>query len=604
MLSRRTVLKQGWKDWVPPVMAWFAAFDRCKAQFRALAASHERMNLALEGGGLGLWEWELESGRFTLDERLLGLLGYAPDNSRVDNATFFERLHPEDAATLRQILPPVLKGEVPRLLLEHRLRHKDGHWVTLMARGRVTRRDAHGRALHMAGTDVDRTEQKHLEADSAQSQVLLKNLTDQVPAELFQFKMHPDGRSCFPYVSKHFLDFYGLTLAQVQNNGALVFSWQHPDDAAMIKKSITETVTRLVPWQLEYRLKLPDGRVCWRSGRATPHKLEDGSVVCYGAIFDITERKLAEEASRVAAVAFESSSPMMVSDANQVILRVNQAFALLTGYSVREMVGQHSSVLKSGRQDATFYKTMWESIAATGHWEGEIWNRRKSGEVFVDWLAITVVKDMQGVVTHYISVHSDITLRKRTEDDIRKLAFFDPLTQLPNRRLLLDRLQQLSAARARNNQVAAILFIDLDRFKQLNDTHGHDQGDDLLVQVGQRLLLCVREVDTVARLGGDEFVVALAQLGEDAPHAQAGAVSVAQKILTVLNEPFVLPAATWQLSVSIGLVLLVDAKTSADDLLKQADDAMYNAKAAGRNTLRVWGNPSQSRRRPVRTPER
>jgi diguanylate cyclase (GGDEF)-like protein/PAS domain S-box-containing protein len=295
---------------------------------------------------------------------------------------------------------------------------------------------------------------------------------------------------------------------------------------------------------------------------------------------------------------------MMVSDANQVILRVNQAFALLTGYSVREMVGQHSSVLKSGRQDATFYKTMWESIAATGHWEGEIWNRRKSGEVFVDWLAITVVKDMQGVVTHYISVHSDITLRKRTEDDIRKLAFFDPLTQLPNRRLLLDRLQQLSAARARNNQVAAILFIDLDRFKQLNDTHGHDQGDDLLVQVGQRLLLCVREVDTVARLGGDEFVVALAQLGEDAPHAQAGAVSVAQKILTVLNEPFVLPAATWQLSVSIGLVLLVDAKTSADDLLKQADDAMYNAKAAGRNTLRVWGNPSQSRRRPVRTPER
>ena len=590
-------MKQRWKNWVPQVMAWFAAFGAGGEKCRALSASHERMNLALDGGGLGLWEWELDSGRFTLDERLRGLLGYANDNPRVDNTTFFERLHPEDAVTLRQILPPVLKGEVPRLLLEHRLRHKDGHWVTLMARGQVTRRDASGRALHMAGTDVDRTEQKRLEAVAAHSQVLLKNLTDQVPAELFQFKVHPDGRSCFPYVSKHFLDFYGLTLAQVQDNAALVFAWQHPDDAAMILQSITDTVTNLVPWQLEYRLKLPDGTVCWRNGRGMPHKLEDGSVVCYGAIFDITERKLAEEASRVAAVAFESTAAMMVSDANQVILRVNQAFALLTGYSVREMVGQRSSVLKSGRQDAAFYEGMWESIAATGHWEGELWNRRKSGEVFVDWLTITVVKDTQGLVTHYISAHSDITLRKRTEEDIRKLAFFDPLTQLPNRRLLLDRLQQLSAARARNNQVAAILFIDLDRFKQLNDSYGHDQGDELLIQVAGRLQACVREVDTVARLGGDEFVVALAQLGEHAPHAQAGALSVARKVLSVLNEPFTLPGTTWQLSASIGLVMLEDANTLPDDLLKRADDAMYEAKAAGRNTLRIWGVP-------VRTPER
>jgi diguanylate cyclase (GGDEF)-like protein/PAS domain S-box-containing protein len=320
-----------------------------------------------------------------------------------------------------------------------------------------------------------------------------------------------------------------------------------------------------------------------------PHKLEDGSVVCYGAIFDITERRWADEALRVAAVAFDSTSPMTVSDAKQVILRVNQAFVELTGYAAGEVVGQHSGVLKSGRHDAGFYTALWASISQSGHWEGEIWNRRKSGEVFLDWLSITVVKDPQGVVTHYVSVHTDITMRKRTEEDIRKLAFFDPLTQLPNRRLLMDRLQQLSSALARNAQMAAVLFVDLDRFKQLNDTHGHAQGDDLLVQVAQRLQSCVREVDTVARLGGDEFVLALAQLGENAPQAQAGAVAVAQKILDALSEPFILSGGIWQLSASIGLVMLQDSQALPEALLKQADKAMYEAKADGRNTVRLWG---------------
>lgn len=573
------------------LFSWHRA--REQSQHRTLAASHEQMNLALDGGGLGLWSWDIASGHFAADDRLLMMLGFEPGKVSLTNTFFANQLHPDDWTTLREALLRVIKGEAPRLLLEHRLRHKDGHWVWLMARGQVTERDADGRALRMAGTDVDRTEQKRLEGAAQESQVLLKHMTDQVPAELFQFKVHADGHSCFPFVSKHFLDFYGLTLEQVQSDAALVFGWQHPDDAAMIKQSITETVTKLISWQLEYRLVLPDGSVSWRSGRAVPQKLEDGSVVCYGAIFDITERKLTEEALRVAAVAFESTSAMMVSDANQVILRVNQAFVDLTGYDADEVLGQLSHMLGSSRQDAAFYTAMSESISHTGHWEGELWSRRKSGEVFLDWLSVTVVKDPQGVVTHYVSVHTDITLRKHTEEDIRKLAFFDPLTQLPNRRLLLDRLQQLCTARARNNQMAAVLFVDLDRFKQLNDTHGHDQGDDLLVQVAQRLQSCVREVDTVARLGGDEFVVALAQLGENAPQAQAGALSVAGKILRALNEPFILPGTTWQLSASIGLAVLQDSQALPDALLKQADEAMYDAKASGRNTVRVWGTKIQ-----------
>ena len=563
-------------------------------QHRQLAQSHKQMKLALDSGGLALWSWDLVTGQIEVDERSGVMLGFLPGAQQFDNKLFVELLHPDDRRMLAERLPPVLKSEVPRLLLEHRLRHKDGHWVHLMVRGQVVERDAAGRALRMTGTAVDRSEQKQLELAVQQSRTLLQNLTDQVPAELFQFNMDADGRIHFSYLSKYFLDFYGLTLAQVQHDASLVFAWQHPDDVARIKLSIQQSVTHLTPWQTEYRLKLPDGSVSWRGGRGVPQKRDDGSVVFHGAIFDITERKQAEEAQRVAAVAFESSAAMVVSSADLRILRVNHAFVDLTGYSFDEAVGQSSNMLRSGRHDPAFYQAMWHSLTQTGHWEGELWNRRKNGDVYPDWLSITVVKDMQGQVTHYVSVHTDISLRKRFEEDIRKLAFFDPLTQLPNRRLLLDRLQQLSAVRARNNQIAAVLFLDLDRFKLLNNNHGHDQGDELLIQVAQRLQACVREVDTVARLGGDEFVVALAQLSEDEELAQAGAQAVANKILQAMARQFVLPEVTWSLSVSIGVALLVNARALPEDLLKQADMAMYQAKAAGRNGVHFFSHRSRA----------
>ena len=562
-------------------------------QHQQLAQSHKQMTLALDSGGLALWSWDIVSSKMEVDDRLWAMLGFVPGEQQFNNNLFTELLHPDDRPMLAERLPPVIKGEVPRLLLEHRLRHKDGHWVHLMARGQVVARDAAGQALRMTGTEVDRSEQKRLELAVQQSQALLQDLTDQVPAELFQFKVDADGRMHFSYLSKHFLDFYGLTLEQVQRDASLIFKWQHPDDVARVKLSIQQAATHLTPWQTEFRLKLPDGTVRWRGGSALPQKHEDGNVVFHGAIFDITERKQAEDAQRVAAVAFESSAAMVVSSADLRILRANQAFVALTGYSLDEAVGQLSNMLRSGRHDSAFYQAMWHSLTQTGHWEGEIWNRRKNGDVYPDWLSVTVVKDTQGQVTHYVSVHTDITLRKRFEEDIRKLAFFDPLTQLPNRRLLLDRLQQLSAMRARNNQIAAALFLDLDRFKLLNDSYGHGQGDELLIQVAQRLQACVREIDTVARLGGDEFVVALAQLGDDAALAHDGAQAVANKILQAMAQPFVLPEVTWRLTVSIGVALLVNARALPEDLLKEADMAMYQAKAAGRNGVHFFGHQSR-----------
>ena len=230
---------------------------------------------------------------------------------------------------------------------------------------------------------------------------------------------------------------------------------------------------------------------------------------------DITERKRSEEALRIAATAFESQLGMTITNADRVILQVNKAFTEITGYTAQDAIGQNPRILGSGRHDATFYVSMWDSIARNGSWQGEIWNRRKNGEVFPEWLTITAVKNDAGLATHYVATFSDITSRKTAQDEITSLAFYDPLTRLPNRRLLMDRLVQTLASGSRHDRKSALLFVDLDNFKTLNDTLGHASGDQLLQQVAHRLSACVREGDTVARLGGDEFVVMLEDLSED-----------------------------------------------------------------------------------------
>lgn len=213
------------------------------------------------------------------------------------------------------------------------------------------------------------------------------------------------------------------------------------------------------------------------------------------------ERNLADADIRIAAITFDSLEAMMVTDARGVILRVNRAFTQTTGYTAEEAVGQTPRLLNSGRHPADFFRAMWEGIERTGGWQGEIWDRRKNGEVYPKWLTISAVNDGDGFVTNYIGTHYDITDRKKAEEKLNELAFFDPLTHLPNRTLLLDRLKQAMTAGNRNKAYGALLFIDLDHFKTLNDTQGHDQGDQLLRQVALRITASVREGDTVARLG-------------------------------------------------------------------------------------------------------
>ena len=331
----------------------------------------------------------------------------------------------------------------------------------------------------------------------------------------------------------------------------------------------------LLPWQQNTMLA---------SLAETLHKLQELELA----------RANANEALRIAATAFESQDGMYVTDIHYRVLRVNRAFVELSGYSVEEMVGQLPPMLISACHDQAFYQQIWDGLQQHGRWQGEINDRRKSGETYPAWLTMTAVRDDSGRICNYVATQVDITERKQAEDVIKQLAFYDQLTRLPNRRLLLDRLQQQLAAQGRSGRLGALMFIDLDNFKTLNDTLGHDVGDLMLQQVGARLSACVREDDTVARLGGDEFVVMLTNLGPGLPDAASQAEAISEKIIATVTDSYNLAGNDCRISPSIGITLITEHRGNVDELLKQADIAMYQAKAAGRNTVRFFDPQMQA----------
>lgn len=286
---------------------------------------------------------------------------------------------------------------------------------------------------------------------------------------------------------------------------------------------------------------------------------------------------------------------VMVANAEQRIVRVNRAFSAMTGYAAEEVVGKTPRLLASGRHDGDFYQRMWNTIRQRGAWEGEIWNRRRNGEIYPEWLLINALHDDTGVLEGYVATFSDISQLKRAESEIQHLAFYDSLTGLPNRRLLLDRLEKARALGQRNGYSGALLFIDLDHFKNLNDTLGHAIGDHLLIEVAQRLRRCIRECDTAARQGGDEFVVMLEALDADPQQAAVAAEAIAEKICAALAEPVLLVDQHEHFcTASIGISLFGGTEKSAESLLKQADIALYKAKEAGRNTVRYFDQAMQT----------
>ena len=646
-----------------------------------------------------------------------------PEEIREDASRAFIHVHPDDLESHLASIKESARDLSP-WQHEYRLKFDDGT-VRWLFGNALPQREADGTTLwHGFITDI--TERKQAELALAESESRIREIFDTVSDAIF---IHDTETGRILDVNRRMLEMYGLTREQALACGPDDLSAGVPpySSAEAIKK--IRLVQSAGPQTFEWLARARDGRFFWAEVSLRFASI-GGEQRILAVVRDISERKHVDAELRIAAIAFESQDGIVVTNADSVILRVNRAFTRITGYTADEVIGHTSSILKSGLHDKAFYAGMWASIRLAGAWHGEIWNRRKNGEIYPERLTITAVKGNAGETTNYVAtlrditeqkrveealqeseallqatmkilpvglwimnaegkivfgntvgqqiwagvryvgieqfgeykgwlldsgkriephewaaaraiekgeisieeeieiecfdgthkiilnsslplrrsdgsisgaiiVNQDITERKQAEEQIRYLAFYDTLTQLPNRRLLNDRIGQVMAASKRSGLYGALMFLDLDNFKPLNDTHGHDVGDLLLVEVAHRIASCVREVDTVARFGGDEFVVMLSELDADKAESAAQAGIVAEKIRATLAEPYLLTfkqegdaeiTVVHHCTSSIGVALFINHEAGPEDVVKWADIAMYQAKEGGRNRVHFYGS--------------
>ncbi len=422
---------------------------------------------------------------------------------------------------------------------------------------------------------VDISESKHFELELRK----LYRALEQSPATV----IITDCEGNIEYVNPRFEETTGYKAAEVigQNPRILKSGDKSPEEY----KELWDTIKSGRTWRGQFHNRRKDGKIYWESASISPVRDESGKITHFIAVKeDITARKRAEDQLRMNATVFETTNEgIMVTDEKNRIVTVNPAFTRITGYEPEEVIGRKPSILSSGRHDRAFYQKMWESLKKRGAWSGEIWNRRKDGSVYPEWLSIAAIHGPDHPHQEYVAIFSDITRRKQDEAQIQRQANFDALTGLPNRSLFADRLAHSLRSARRENWLVALLFIDLDHFKSINDTLGHVVGDNLLQQVAKRLRSCVRESDTVARFGGDEFVVLL----DDIKKASIAA-KTAKKIIAALQVPFDLDGREGYIGASIGITLFPTDGQDGDTLLRNADMAMYRAKSAGRNNYQFF----------------
>lgn len=375
----------------------------------------------------------------------------------------------------------------------------------------------------------------------------------------------------------------------------------HPHDQLHVAAALQEHLDgNSQVYIAELRLRCQDGSYKWiRSRGMLVSRSADGQPLrMIGTHTDISVAKHNEAKLQLAASVFtHAHEGIMITTADGCIIDVNEAVTRITGYPRDELLGQNPRIFNSGRHSQSFYRELFSDLHERGYWAGETWNRRKNGDIFVSMQTISAIRNEQGTINQYTTLFTDVTERKAMEEQVHQLAFFDALTQLPNRRLLDDRLSQAMLASTRSGRYGALMFLDLDNFKPLNDTHGHAVGDLLLAEVAKRLKACVREMDTVARFGGDEFVVILRDLTFDLATSTVQTTNVANKICSALAAPYHLfnqhnEMIEHHCSASIGVVLFIDHHASQDDIMIWADTAMYAAKTSGRNQVRFYAQPN------------
>jgi diguanylate cyclase (GGDEF)-like protein/PAS domain S-box-containing protein len=586
----------------------------------ALRAANERWEYAIEATDRGVWDWRIDTDEVYFSPKWKGLLGFRDDELDNQLQSWFGRIHPDDVSMVQAELQRHLQGETGNYSCDQRVRRKDGSYAWMLVRAKVIEAGGDGLPQRMVGTFTDISERKQAELVQQTRVAVLDRIvhTAEVDTVLADIAarleaVHPDWRVSIVLVDPHThqlrtaaapsLPAWYCALVDQQQPGPQVGSC---GTAIHLGESVLASDLRSNPnWQafgeVVQRLGL---RACW----SVPFK-DDGGVVRgsfavykeapglpsaaelsliseFCRLASLAEQRVrAGTALRQAAAVLESTHDgVVVTDLTASIVSVNRAYCEMAGYGEGELIGQRPSLLRSGRHDQAFYQAMWRHLGNTGHWQGEIWNRRKNGHIYPQWVTISTVHDDRGEPSHYVGVCTDISQIKHSEQRLQQLAHYDPLTGLPNRLLAHSRLRHALEQAVRKNGLLAVLFIDLDRFKTVNDSLGHPAGDQLLAGFAARATKRLREADTLARLGGDEFLLIL----EDLEHPDDAAM-VAQSLLETLETPFTLDSGQEiYVSASVGLSLYPEDGLDADELIQHADTAMYQAKAQGRNTFRFY----------------
>jgi len=547
-----------------------------KSTTDTLIESEQRWNFALEGSGDGVWDWNIKTEEVLYSKRWKQMLGYEEYEFPNLLSSWEEHIHPEDKANTHKALEDYFGNDITIYAVQFRMRCKDGSWKWILARGMVTNFDKSLAPERMIGTHTDITELKSIEDKFRRSNQQMQFMLENSPTAV---RIVVDNGQKVLFANKAYTDLLSLdlnNLHEVNPQDYYVDQKDYEDILESLQQGIS-IKNKLV------QLAIPDSDCKWALGSYLSIEYENQSAVL-GWIHDITEQLQAEESLRLQASVFDNAwEGILITDANNQIISINTAFTLITGYQLNDVLGKTPEFFSSDQQDLQFYEQMSQSLQEDGHWRGEVWNRKKNGELYAEILARSVVKDKDNNITHYVSVFSDITEMKNTEKRLKSMAHFDQLTSLPNRVLLADRLSQNIAQSKRSHNLLAVCFLDLDGFKAVNDSYGHDMGDKLLVEVAKRLLGEIRTTDTVARFGGDEFVVLLTNV------LDMNELDLAIKRLNgIIVKPINIDEIEFNISASIGVTVFPSDNSDADTLLRHADLAMYEAKQAGRNRFHIF----------------
>ncbi|MGZ9899738.1 bacteriohemerythrin [Shewanella gaetbuli] len=547
---------------------------------RALEKSEHRLEEALTFSEVGYWDLDIETGEAICDPQMYQLYGLNK-HDETNLSTLLSLMHLQFHEAFHQSLQNCIKTGKEHRVQYTITRPSDGQvrWIHCRGKRIINPLD---NSISLSGFSQDITLYKQTELKLIEQQQQLQFITDNSP--FYIASCDKNGR--YIYASQPYAKLFDLT----------------PE--AIIGRKVQEIVGKAVYRELNpHIIKVLSGETVSYDinlfGQSllvqyVPSFDERKNVTGYiTGITNITERKQVEQKLLLAAKVFDSQEGILITDAKENILQVNTSFTDITGFDAEELIGKHPSILCPENYDEQFYREVWPNIADQDAWEGEVWQKHKDGHCFPAYLYLDAVKN-EHQITNYIITINDITLRKKSEQKIQQLAFYDQLTNLPNRRLLLDRLRRVIALSNHQYLNNALLFLDIDHFKMLNDTHGHDMGDLLLTSMAERLESCVRKEDTLARIGGDEFVIILEGLSADKQAATDEVNRICGQILLKLQTPFHLNAIEFKCTTSIGVTLFGEQTVTTSELMKRADIAMYQAKQAGRNTVRFFNPQMQA----------